>query len=54
MTTTPVKKSRAKERHRVIADHFRAWLEENPKATLVEKVKELDKLADTAKLKELL
>lgn len=51
---TPLKaKAKVKDRHRLVAAHFRKWKRENPKATLEEQVKMFDFLSDTAKLNEM-
>lgn len=49
----PVAKTKVKERHKMVAAHFRKWKSENPKASRREQIKAFDFLADTAKLHEL-
>jgi hypothetical protein len=46
------KKVKARKRHNRVAEEYRKWLRENPKATMKRKMKTFDALVDSAFLEE--
>ena len=46
------KKSQVRKRHGRVADAYRKWLDENPRATKRRRVKTFDALVDSAFLEE--